>query len=193
MQKPSSAMLSVTSIIVLVSALMQCLPSLFIYQRTILLSEPWRLWTAHFVHVSWLHYMLNMLAFSSLAWIFPKFKVSQLIGLLVIMPPLLSLGLWQFLPDLIAYAGLSGILHGLFIYAVILSYSTTHDAERQFALGVGVIIIIKVLIEFITQSSQTAQLIGATVVLPAHQIGLILGIILACVHIFKITQARNIN
>ena len=43
----------------------------FIYWQESLLREFWRLWTAHWVHVGWAHYFLNILAFICYLSFFP--------------------------------------------------------------------------------------------------------------------------
>lgn len=46
-----------------ISACLQVFPDTFIYYwRESLLGEFWRLWTAHWVHVGWVHFLLNMMA-----------------------------------------------------------------------------------------------------------------------------------
>lgn len=53
------------------SASLQIFNDAFIYWQESLLGEFWRLWTAHWVHVGWAHYFLNILAFICLPFIFP--------------------------------------------------------------------------------------------------------------------------
>ena len=77
------------AVVVSVCACLQVFPEAFIYLRKDLLTEFWRLWTAHWVHVSWIHYFLNMLAFICLPFIFPHLKNRYAILLLVLLPPLI--------------------------------------------------------------------------------------------------------
>lgn len=74
-----------------VSACLQVFPDYFIYWRESLLGEFWRLWTAHWVHVGWIHFLLNMMAFACLPFIFPHTKVWHILSLLILLPPFISL------------------------------------------------------------------------------------------------------
>ena len=56
------------------SACLQVFQEHFIYWRPIFFEEIWRWWTAHWVHVGWIHYALNMVAFACLPFIFPHLK-----------------------------------------------------------------------------------------------------------------------
>ncbi len=159
----------------LVCGLLQLDMNTFIYQRDLMASEPWRWWTAHWVHVGWRHYALNMLAFLSLPFIFPQLQRQTLLLGLLVLPPLLSAGLYELLPAVQAYAGLSGILHGIFVVAAI--ESLFRQRERKFAILVLVYIALKIGFEKWMGYSETAQLIQAPVLIESHQIGVLTGII----------------
>lgn len=159
----------------LVCGLLQLDMNTFIYQRDLMVSEPWRWWTAHWVHVGWRHYALNMLAFLSLPFIFPQLQRQTLLLGLLVLPPLLSAGLYGLLPAVQAYAGLSGILHGIFVMAAMESLFI--QRERKFAILVLVCIALKIGVEKWMGYSETAQFIQAPVLIESHQIGVLTGII----------------
>lgn len=159
----------------LVCGLLQLDMNTFIYQRDLMTGEPWRWWTAHWVHVGWRHYALNMLAFLSLPFIFPQLQRQTLLLGLLVLPPLLSAGLYELLPAVQAYAGLSGILHGIFVVAAIESLFI--QRERKFAILVLVCIAVKIGVEKWMGYSETAQFIQAPVLIESHQIGVLTGII----------------
>lgn len=159
----------------LVCGLLQLDMNTFIYQRDLMTGEPWRWWTAHWVHVGWRHYALNMLAFLSLPFIFPQLQRQTLLLGLLVLPPLLSAGLYELLPAVQAYAGLSGILHGIFVVAAIESLFI--QRERKFAILVLVCIALKIGVEKWMGYSETAQFIQAPVLIESHQIGMLTGII----------------
>lgn len=159
----------------LVCGLLQLDMNTFIYQRDLMTGEPWRWWTAHWVHVGWRHYALNMLAFLSLPFIFPQLQRQTLLLGLLVLPPLLSAGLYELLPAVQAYAGLSGILHGIFVVAAIESLFI--QRERKFAILVLVCIALKIGVEKWMGYSETAQFIQAPVLIESHQIGVLTGII----------------
>lgn len=172
-----SPMLKTILVIGLCSSVLQLEMSTFSYQRDLMTSEPWRWWTGHWVHVGWRHYLLNMLAFLCLPFIFPQVRQTTLLGSLLILPPLLSAGLYWLLPQVQAYAGLSGILHGIFVLVAIQRLQL--QRERQFAILVLGCIVVKVGLEKWMGYSETAQLIQAPVLIESHQIGLVTGIIFA--------------
>lgn len=160
---------------VIFSAALQLGMPHFIYNRSDMLSEPWRWWTASWVHVGWRHYMLNMLAFVLIVFIFPHANIKSLSYCLAVFSPLLALALYMLMPNIYAYAGLSGILHG--IYAYIALQSLMIAKERKFALLVLVCIVLKISWEKINGYSETAQLIQAPVLIESHQIGLLIGLL----------------
>jgi len=89
-----------------ISACLQVYADYFIYWRDLVFREPWRLWSAHWVHVGWIHYLLNMLAFSCLPFIFPHIRIRNFFFLLIVLAPLISLSVYYILPSVEAYAGL---------------------------------------------------------------------------------------
>ena len=183
----------------------------FIFLRDVMTSEPWRWWTAQWVHVGWRHYLLNMVALGCLPFIFSQSSRLELLWAIVVLSPLVSLGLYIFFPHVNAYAGLSGVLHGLYAWAALMvlcarytlpiaalsktpsnslnsSYQQiTNQAgssalprflsEKAFAWFVLLGVIIKVCIEKKVGHTDTERLIGAPVLIQAHQIGLVAGII----------------
>ena len=173
-----------------VSACLQIFAEHFIYWSTHLLDEFWRLWTGHWVHVGWIHYALNMVAFACLPFIFPHLKNRYAILLLVLLPPLISLSFYFCIPQVEAYAGLSGVLHGLYGAAAI--YFLQFNSERKFAFLVISLALAKVLWENFMGSLQTSQLIGSPVLTEAHWIGLVWGIVLAlCYMLYEKLMAQK--
>jgi rhomboid family GlyGly-CTERM serine protease len=162
------------AVCVSISACLQVFADHFIYWKPSLLAEFWRLWTAHWVHVGWMHFFLNMLAFACLPFIFPHARNWHLCVLLLILPPFISLIFYFYLPYIDAYAGLSGVLHGLYV-AVGLVY-LKYPKERKFALLVLLLIAAKLIWENTFGQTGTAQLIGSPVLTEAHLIGAIGGL-----------------
>lgn len=155
------------------SACLQVFQEYFIYWRPIFFEEIWRWWTAHWVHVGWIHYVLNVLALMCLPFLFPQINKKALLGLLIVLPPFLSLSFYYFYPEIYAYAGLSGILHGLFVFSALMSLK--EKSERHFALIILLGIILKLVWEHFFGALQTQQLIGHPVLTQAHLLGVIYG------------------
>ncbi|SPL69113.1 rhombosortase [Acinetobacter stercoris] len=163
------------------SACLQVFPGFFIYLRANLFSEFWRLWTAHWVHVGWVHYLLNMLAFACLPFIFPQIKNKIFVTSLFVLSPLISLVFYFLYPAIEAYAGLSGVLHGLYVFAAILYL--TIPTERKFALLILTLVMVKLLWENTFGQTGTAELIGSPVLVEAHLWGAICSTILALLYL----------
>ena len=157
-----------------ICACLQVFKEYFFYIHALLFAEPWRLWTGHWVHVGWIHYFLNMLAFMCLPFIFPRASVWHFTALLLVLPSLISLSFYYFLPDIDAYAGLSGVLHGA--YAAVACVHLIYKRERNFAALVLFLILSKLIWENTVGSMGTAQLIGSPILVEAHLLGVIWGI-----------------
>lgn len=169
------------AVFVSLSACLQIFKDSFIYWQDSLLTEFWRLWTAHWVHVGWTHYCLNIFAFICLPFIFPRVPVWHFTAILLVLPPLISLSFYYFLPDIEAYAGLSGVLHGA--YAAVACVHLIYKKERNFAAFVLFLIFSKLIWENTMGSASTAQLIGSPVLVEAHLLGVIWGIVVANLYI----------
>lgn len=163
------------------SACLQVFSDAFIYWQADLLHQFWRLWTAHWVHVGWIHYVLNMLAFACLPFIFPRVKVWHFVALLLLLPPLISLSFYYGFPEIEAYAGLSGVLHGA--YAAVASVHVLDKKERNFAALVLFLLLAKLIWENTIGSVGTAELIGSPVLVEAHLLGVIWGVMIAIIYI----------
>jgi len=146
-----------------------------IYNRHVFFTEPWRWWTAHWVHLGVWHWVLNAVALSLLPEIFFHASRRLFILLWFTLPPLLSLLLYFFQPTLVLYAGLSGVLHGIYLAIALNAIQSHYAAERRMGCVVVLGVCAKVGWEAYSGSSQTAELIGAPVVLHAHLYGAVLG------------------
>lgn len=77
----------------------------------------WLLFSGHFVHLNWGHWALNMAGLAIVAFFFsPYGSVLQWLWVLFVSSLCCGLGLYWLDPDVVTYVGLSGVLHGLFIY-----------------------------------------------------------------------------
>lgn len=158
------------------SLLLQINMNLFVFERNNMNSQLWRYWTAHWVHLGWKHLLLNFLALMLLPLLFVKCQSRQLWWGLLSIAPILSLMLYFWQPQLVLYAGLSGVLHGIFVALAL--YHLAFQSERKLALflllGVG----LKIYIEQRYGDSQTADIIGFPVIVDAHLYGALCGVVL---------------
>lgn len=152
-----------------ISASLQIFQAVFIYWKPYFYSEIWRWWTAHWVHVGWIHFALNVFAFACLPFIFPHLKMRYLAILLLILPPCISLSFYYFYPHVEAYAGLSGVLHGLYVATAL--YFLRFKAEFKFSLVILILVLGKIAWENLMGSLSTSDLIGSPVLVEAHGLG----------------------
>ncbi len=77
------------------------------------------------------------------------------------------------MPYIEAYAGFSGVLHGLYVAVALVSLR--YRKERKFAALVLALIVLKVIWENTFGQTGTAQLIGSPVLIESHLLGAIAG------------------
>ncbi|MBL7002734.1 MAG: rhombosortase [Gammaproteobacteria bacterium] len=144
------------------------------YQNDLLSSHQWwRVLSAHWVHLNWLHWLLNSAGFLLLVALL-ELKWSARYWLLIISLQSLSisLGFLLFNPNLIWYVGFSGVLYGLYIFAAI----TRFKKDRFIASAILLLVLVKVVIEqWFGDSASSAALLGAPVVVDAHAYGVLCG------------------
>lgn len=155
-------------------ALLQLTPDLWIYQRDHI-EQIWRLWTAHAVHVGWIHWAFNSIALMCLPYILPL-SWRWMVTVFMIVAPLSSILIYAYCPQVQAYAGLSGVLHGLYVLAAISNWSR----ERLFATVLLLVLACKLIYEAICGDVGTAELIGQPVLTAVHDMGVIGAIGLWC-------------
>jgi len=148
------------------------------YLRPLLASEPWRLLTGHWVHLSWLHAVLNGVALLLLERLFQdRLGRGEQWTVLAAAPLVISLVFWIALPELVWYRGLSGALHALYFAGCVTWLLTAAGHARWLpgaALAGGMI---KVLLEQPWDATFPFQeWLGAAVVPQAHLIGALVGV-----------------
>jgi rhomboid family GlyGly-CTERM serine protease len=147
------------------------------YQRYALQGmETWRLITGNLVHTNSYHLLLNLAGLTLLwilhgdhyrTWLFLKVFLWCCLGT--------SCGIYAYSPDIVWYAGLSGALHGVFVWGACMDIRQGLKSGWLLLLGVGG----KLGFEQINGSSeQVAELINATVAVDAHLYGASTGLLL---------------
>lgn len=163
------------------------------YQRTLLSSDEfWRFISAHFIHLNWTHWALNMLGFVLiyvlLGYFYPPWQwlvITLSSGLGV------SVGLLLLNPELIWYVGFSGALHGLII-AVAMAATATH--ERRFGLVLLLCVVGKLVWEqWAGALPGSAEITGGPVVVDAHLYGAITGLVYAVLVLLVTLQQSRSN
>ncbi|MFV2055384.1 MAG: rhombosortase [Thiohalomonadales bacterium] len=150
------------------------------YDRTaIYAGDYWRILTGHFVHLTWMHLVMNVIGFLLIWVLFGKligsltWLISTLLSALMI-----SFALLYFNPDLFWYVGFSGVLHGLFVIGCLHDIQVRH-ADGQLLLAA---IVAKLAWEQYAgplPGSEAAA--GGNVIVDAHLYGAISGVLIVSV------------
>lgn len=141
--------------------------------------EVWRIVTAHWVHVNWKHLMLNALSLVVLVSLTtPGWTIRRWLLQTVIIAVGISVLLALFNPEVLDYAGHSGVLYGLYLLGAIALY----PRDRLVASLIVVIVSGRVVVEKLEIFDLgTDDFIGARVILDAHMYGLLMAIAIALV------------
>lgn len=148
---------------------------LFVYQRQLISQgELWRLLTGHFLHTNGYHLLLNIAALIMLWLLHGQFYNQKNYTLLLLICALTtSLGLYYFSPNLQQYVGLSGILHGIFVFGAIMDIRANDKTGYLLFIGVW----LKIAHEQIYgASTDVSELIAASVAIDAHLWGALGGL-----------------
>ncbi len=109
--------------ILVLSAVLQAtdlVPAWRFDQRLISDHHWWLLFSGHFVHLNWTHWALNMAGLAIVAFFFSQYgRLWQWLLVLVVSALSVSFGMLLWNPEVVTYVGLSGVLHGLFIYGAL--------------------------------------------------------------------------
>ncbi len=82
--------------------------------------DVWLLFSGHIVHLNWSHWLLNMAGLAIVAFFFSAHATfRQWFFVIVVSASVISAGLWWGMPEIHYYVGLSGVLHGLFLYGAL--------------------------------------------------------------------------
>lgn len=105
----------------LLLALLPSVSSWLEYRRELIAGgEVWRLFTGHFVHLNLSHAVMNAAGTVLLARVLAtEISRAQWWLLILVSPLFISAGLWWRQPELMGYAGFSGVLHGLLYFGVV--------------------------------------------------------------------------
>ncbi len=99
-------------------------------------SEPWRAWTAAWVHYSVLHLLANLVGCVLVAALGIAARVPHRIALAWLVAwPLTQFGL-LLRPDLLHYGGLSGVLHAGVAAVAVHLIVAAHGARRLIGIGI---------------------------------------------------------
>jgi len=155
-------------------------PEYFRYQRDwTSTGQIWRIATAHWVHVGWIHLLLNGLGLViCVSLTAPGWSIRRWLTISLIMAIGISIMLTLYNDDVRDYAGYSGLLYGLYVLAAISLFAR----DRLVAGLIIAAIVAKVVMEQLDlYTFNTGDIIGAHVVIDAHLYGLLMAIAIALV------------
>ena len=162
-----------------VMALLQLIgPEYFRYQQDLVESgQLWRYLSAHWVHVGWAHLVLNATGLIiCVSLTHPGWPALRWLLYCVVLGAGISTLLVLNNPEVRDYAGLSGVLFGLYLLAACSLYAR----DRLIAVLIIIAIVARVLMEqFHFYDFNSGKLIGAQVIVDAHLYGLIMAIAIA--------------
>ncbi len=82
--------------------------------------DVWLLFSGHIVHLNWSHWALNMAGLALVAFFFSSHaSFKQWLTVIIVSACMINIGLWWWMPEIRTYVGLSGVLHGLFLYGAL--------------------------------------------------------------------------
>ena len=155
---------------------------LLVWQRPFIADgELWRLVSGNLTHTNWPHMIMNSLGLAIITFIFRRYLTSQRLSLLILSIAGF-IGITLLMSPMVWYAGLSGVLHGLFAWGAI------QDIKAKDKLGwvLLIAVIAKVLWEQVSGgSASSAELIGARVAVEAHLAGVLGGLLFAAAELIK--------
>ncbi|UTM56520.1 rhombosortase [Photobacterium sp. CCB-ST2H9] len=135
----------------------------------------WRILTGNITHTNWPHLAMNLAGLAILTQLF-RFHLTTARLVTILFALGIIVGLSLFFTELERYAGLSGILHGLFIWGAWQDIRQ-HRSGGKLLLAAG---FVKVGWDIVTGgSAETASLIQASIAVEAHLAGALGGLALA--------------
>lgn len=143
--------------------------------------QMWRLITGNLLHTNLWHLVMNLAGLWVILFLHEmhyKKQAALIYSLFLSLCLLEGLGLYYFYPSLLAYVGLSGVLHGLFSFGAIMDIVKSYRSGYLLLLGV----MAKVYYEQTYGASDSVtELIGARVATESHLVGVVSGVICAII------------
>ena len=152
--------------------------------------EFWRGFTGHFLHTNFNHYALNISAVV-LLWALhgQYYNFINYSIVFVVSAITTSFGVYFYSPEITQYVGLSGVLHGIFIWGAIKDIE--HHDKTGFILLIAVIG--KVIHEQVNGASESvASLISANVAIDAHLWGMFGGAMIGLVSLIRYYKSGKV-
>jgi rhomboid family GlyGly-CTERM serine protease len=170
------------------------LSAFFIYNRDLINDHQfWRLLTSNFLHTNSYHLFMNLLALILLMKLHIKnFTFLSYTIVFLFCSVGTTLGIYLFAEDIKLYVGLSGVLHGVFVYGVYL------DIKKGFKYSWVLMLLVwlKILYEqFFGANEALSELINSRVAIEAHLYGAVSALVCCLITEiylqYKISKTKN--
>jgi rhomboid family GlyGly-CTERM serine protease len=152
--------------------------------------ELWRLLTAHFVHLSLTHVLLNLAGLALVVWIVGHaYSWSQWLFVTFVCVVVIDAGFWFLSPELDWYVGISGLLNGILAAGLVVGIA---GRERE-SIVLAVIVLAKLTWEQTSgplPGSESTS--GGAVVVIAHIYGAVGGLLSAALLWRRVRPAASI-
>ncbi|MCS3460015.1 rhombosortase [Aeromonas sp. BIGb0445] len=150
---------------------------LIAFNRTLIAQgEGWRIITGNLAHTNLWHLLLNLAGLLVLYALFCDYLQSwALPRLLAVLSLAVGLGLWYGYPHTQWYMGLSGMLHGLFVWGAIQDIRHRRHSGWLMLLGIAIKLGLD---HYSGGDGPAAMLIGAKVHIGSHLVGAGAGLVL---------------
>jgi rhomboid family GlyGly-CTERM serine protease len=156
-----------------------------VYQRNLITEgEIWRLLSGHLLHTNGYHLLLNLAALFMLWALHGRFYNIRNYTILFLWCSITtSVGIYYFDPTLIQYVGLSGVLHGVFVFGALMDINAKDKTGYLLFLGVWLKITHE---QFYGASNDVSNLIEASVAVNAHLWGALGGLVFSIIYIYRL-------
>ncbi len=160
------------------------------YQRDLISEgELWRIFTGHLLHTNGFHLSLNLAALTLLWALHGQFyNLKNYSCVFLSCAVSTSLGIYFFNPALLQYVGLSGVLHGIFIFGALMDIFNNDKTGYLLFIGVWLKIAHE---QLYGASADVSSLIEANVAVDAHLWGAIGGLLFSIVYLLKIKKTSG--
>lgn len=155
-----------------------------VYQRqSISQGEVWRLFSGHILHTNGYHLLLNLLALFMLWALHGRFySIKNYTLLFLLCSFITSVGIYYFDPTLVQYVGLSGVLHGIFVFGALMDINAKDKTGYLLFLGLWLKIAHE---QFYGASTDVSNLIEANVAVNAHLYGALSGLLFSIIYLYR--------
>lgn len=144
------------------------------------LTNSFTLITAHLLHTNLWHLLLNVFGFVLLWALHGEYYTSRQFALVWLLLSLATATGVLLFDNYSQYVGLSGVLHGVFVWGACLDIKRDESTGWLLLLGVGIKIAYE---QWFDDAASMAALIDATVAVNAHLYGALAGLVVAGIQI----------